>query len=57
MRRGLHPFDVDQPDYTKIEPAALRKGFPTPFAGINQNEKIYLIELNIRLDNAQINDK
>ena len=57
MRCGLYPFDADQPDYSKIEPVALRKGFPTPFAGINQSENIYIIELNIKLDNAQINDK
>lgn len=36
-KTGIHPFDADQPDYSKIRPASLQKGYPTPALGINQS--------------------
>ena len=36
---GIYPFNPDQPDYSKLEPAAAQKQFPTPAAGIDQSKK------------------
>ena len=46
-RCGIHPFDSDQPDYSKLEAAAIQRSHPTPFVGINQSKNINIIELNL----------